>query len=256
MLALIVVSLGVGFLCGCCGIGGFLLIPALVCGVGLDIRTAMGTALFSFIFTGLSSIWLYQRRGSIDWPVSLAICLGGLPSGFLGAIHKSLFSVSCLNLILAAIIMFAGYNGIRPVERSITLPLPQSRRARLPVLIGIGAAVGYLAGLTGAGGPVLSIPVLMLSGFPPLAAVSASYAVQVAGALSGSIGNALYGYLDLYTGIRVSVIQIVGVAAGAYAAHRLPASGMRLLLALLCIVTGAYMAAGALFSEVLHSTIG
>ena len=59
MFALIAVGLGVGFLCGCCGIGGFLLIPALAYAVGMDIHTAMGTALFSFIFTGLWGIWLY-----------------------------------------------------------------------------------------------------------------------------------------------------------------------------------------------------
>ena len=255
MVTLVAVALGVGFLCGCCGIGGFLLIPALAYAVGMDIHTAMGTALFSFIFTGFSSIWLYQRHGSIDWPVSLVLCLGALPSGFLGAMHKSLLSAPFLNLILAAIIIFAGCNSIRPVGRSLQLPMPRGKKARLSVLVLIGAAVGYLAGLTGAGGPVLSIPVLMLLGFAPLAAVGASYAVQVAGAVSGSVGNAMYGALDLHTGLWVSVIQIAGVGAGVYVAHRLPTARLRLFLAVLCIVAGTYMAAEALFSVPLHSTI-
>ena len=246
MIALIAVALGVGFLCGCCGIGGFLLIPALVYAVGLNIHTAMATALFSFILTGVCSIWLYQRHGSIDWPVSLSICLGALPSGFFGAMHKSMVSAPHLNLILAIIIIFAGFNCIKPVGQGFQLRMPQGKEARLLVLAGIGAAVGYLAGLTGAGGPVLSIPLLMLLGFGPLTSVSASYSVQVAGALSGSVGNALYGGLDVFTGVWVGVIQVLGVAAGAYVAHHLPTARLRLLLAVLCIVAGLYMAGSAL----------
>jgi len=255
MFALISVALGVGFLCGCCGIGGFLLIPALVYGVGLDVHTAMGTALFSFIFTGLASVWLYQRHGSIDWSVSLLLCFGGFPGGFLGAMHKSLISAPYLNLTLAAIIIFAGCNNIRSVGQGFRLSMPETRQTRLLVLSCIGAAVGYLAGLTGAGGPVLSIPALMLLGFPPLTAIGASYAVQVAGAVSGSIGNAMYGFLDLRTGLWVSVVQIIGVAAGAYAAHRLPTARLRFLLALLCIVAGSYMAIETLFSGPLRGIV-
>ena len=48
---MIVVGFIVGFLVGCTGMGGIILIPALVYLSGLSSHVAMGTTLFTFIFT-------------------------------------------------------------------------------------------------------------------------------------------------------------------------------------------------------------
>lgn len=52
-LLLLAAAVFVGGLIGTVGVGGILLIPALSALAGLSTHTAMGTALFSFIFTGL-----------------------------------------------------------------------------------------------------------------------------------------------------------------------------------------------------------
>ena len=57
----------VGFLIGAVGIGGVLLIPALVAVSGLTPHQSSATALFTFMFTGVLSSFLFQRKGSIDW---------------------------------------------------------------------------------------------------------------------------------------------------------------------------------------------
>lgn len=241
MAVLIAMALGVGFLCGVCGIGGFLLIPTLSFGLGFSTHEAMSTVLFSLIFTGIASIWLYQRHGSINWRVSAFICLGALPFGFLGALHKALIGAPALNLVLALVIIFAGYNCLRPVGSALRLSMPRGTRGKMAALAAIGASVGYVAGLTGAGGPVLSIPLLMILGFWPLEAVGASYAVQVAAAAAGSLGNAFGGSINIEAGLWIGVVQVIGVAGGAYVAHRLPAERLRKFLACLCIAAGAYI---------------
>ena len=77
-LLLLAAAVFVGGLIGTVGVGGILLIPALSALAGLSTHTAMGTALFSFIFTGLLGTWLFQRHGSIDWRITIPVCLGGL----------------------------------------------------------------------------------------------------------------------------------------------------------------------------------
>lgn len=60
---MIIVGFIVGFLVGCTGMGGIILIPALVYLSGLSSHVAMGTTLFTFIFTTSLCSWLYIRLG-------------------------------------------------------------------------------------------------------------------------------------------------------------------------------------------------
>lgn len=82
-LLLLLVAVLVGGLIGTVGVGGILLIPALNVLAGLSTHTAMGTALFSFIFTGLLGTWLFWRHGSIDcaspFPSVWAACSAAIP---------------------------------------------------------------------------------------------------------------------------------------------------------------------------------
>ena len=61
----------VGMFVGAVGIGGVLLIPALMIFAGLTVHQAAATALFTFLFTGIMGTWLFTRRGTIDWRTSL-----------------------------------------------------------------------------------------------------------------------------------------------------------------------------------------
>lgn len=68
---MIVVGFIVGFLVGCTGMGGIILIPALVYLSGLSSHVAMGTTLFTFIFTTSLCSWLYIRLGHVDWKATI-----------------------------------------------------------------------------------------------------------------------------------------------------------------------------------------
>ena len=71
---LLAIALMAGLCIGAVGVGGVLLIPSLALFAGISIHQAAATALFTFLFTGLYGTWLFHRRGSINWRVSLPIC--------------------------------------------------------------------------------------------------------------------------------------------------------------------------------------
>ena len=101
MIYLSAMALIVGLLIGTVGVGGVLLIPALDLLTPLSIQAAMATALFTFIFTGIVATLLFQRRGSIDWSVTVPLCAGGAVFGFVGAWANSKLDAAVLTLILA-----------------------------------------------------------------------------------------------------------------------------------------------------------
>lgn len=236
----------VGALIGAVGIGGVLLIPALSAFAGLGIHEAMATALFTFIFTGITGTVLFQRRGSIDWRITVPVCAGAVLCAFIGAWMNSLTRPYLLVLILAGIIIFAGVYTLATwhgLQRPALHDRPQAQHA---LLLGIGATAGFGSGLTGVGGPALSVPIMVLFGFPALAAIGTSQVIQIIAAASGTLGNLQFGTINFGIAGVVTVLEIAGVFLGARIVHAVNAESLRKFVAVLCIVVGAYLIARTL----------
>jgi uncharacterized membrane protein YfcA len=243
-LLLAAVAVAVGFFIGAVGVGGVLLIPFLVLLGGLDIHAAAATALFTFLFTGLLGTWLFQRRGSIRWRLALPVCAGATLAGYLGAAAASRVDPRPLTLQIAAIIMIAGLWVLRPA--------PERASARdgggagdTATLLGVGAASGFGSGLSGAGGPLFSVPMMVLLGFSPLAAIGVSQVLQIVAAVSGSLASVQDGRIHFPLAAWVTAFELVGVVAGTWLAHAVDGAVLRRLAAWLCIAVATLMAARA-----------
>lgn len=239
MVWLLLVSLGAGMLIGAVGIGGILLIPALNVLGGLTIHEAMATALFTFIFTGAIGTYSFQRRGSIDWGITVPLCLGAAIFGFLGAWANAKIDARGLSLILSSVIIFAGIYTIstRSLARSAIL---QGRpRLQQALLVGIGAVVGFGSGLTGVGGPALSVPIMILFGFSPLTTIGASQVIQILAGISGTAGNLQFGSIDFKLATILTIFEVIGVLVGVRIVHAVNAQSLRGYVGMLCILVGA-----------------
>jgi uncharacterized membrane protein YfcA len=248
VLWLLLTSLGVGVLIGAVSIGGILLIPALNLLGGLVIQKAMATALFTFIFTGAAGTWLFARRGSIDWKVAVPVCLGAAPFGFLGAWANSRFDGTALSLLLSSVIAFAGIYTLFGHNPARQAPFAQRPGIRQALLAGIGAVAGFGSGLTGVGGPALSVPIMVLFGFSPLVAIGASQVLQILASVSGTVGNLQYGSIDLRLAGVVTVFEILGVIVGVGIAHAVNPRSLRRFVGVLCVVAGTALTVRALAS--------
>ncbi len=248
MLLLMVVSLTVGISIGAVGIGGILLIPALAVFGNLGIHEAMATALFTFFFTGVAGALLFQRRGSIRWNITAPVSLGAVSCGFLGAWANSRLNAPVLTLILSAIIVLAGIYTLR-THAANRQPMFEQRPARQRALLtGIGAVVGFGSGLTGVGGPAVSVPIMVMFGFAPLATIGASQVIQILASLSGSAANLHYGTIHYGIAFPVTVAQLMGVPLGVRIVHAVNAKALRRFIAILCILVGAWLIVRAVAS--------
>jgi uncharacterized membrane protein YfcA len=233
-------ALAVGLFIGTVGVGGILLVPALTYLGGLTVHTAAATALFTFVFTGILGTVLFQRRGSIDWRITIPVCAGAVVFSVLGAWAASRIGARSLALVIAAIVVFAG----------VYILLPAARRERFrdghgpgerAMLLGVGAVSGFGSGLSGAGGPLFSVPIMVLTGFVPLAAVGTSQVLQIFAAAFGTAGNLAYGSIDFRVAAWITAFELAGVVAGVRVAHAVSVDTLRRLAAVLCIAVGAFM---------------
>ena len=240
------VAVIVGFFTGAVGPGGILLIPAFATLGGLDIHEAAATTLFVFLFTGVFGTWLFYRRGHIRWRVALPVCVGSVAFSYLGALVSSKVDSRSLTLIIAAIIVFAGAYLLLPSRHAEGSYRDGRGAAQQALLLFVGALSGFGSGLSGAGGAVFSVPLMLIAGFVPIAAIGASQVLQIVVAASGTLGNLQYGSVDFLSAAWVALFAMAGVLVGVRTAHAASALAQRRMVAGLCVVVGTFMLARAL----------
>jgi uncharacterized protein len=81
----------------------------------------------------------------------------------------------------------------------------------LLIMLGLGAAVGFLSGMFGVGGGFLLTPLLILSGIPPAIAVATGANQIVASSVSGALAQWWRGNIDF----RMGWVLMIGGVAGA-----------------------------------------
>ena len=235
------ISLLVGFFCGCTSIGGILLIPAIVIFSNLNLHEAMATSLFSFALMAMLGTFLHYRKRTIVWNDAFAICCSAAISSIVGAYVNPYVNTYILNIILACLILFSGISILLPQKNSFFADIMELSRKRFVFLFILGILVGFMAGLTGIGGPVLSVPIMVSIGFSPIASIAVSQPLQVIAGASGSIINIFNGYINYSMAIWITVLEFIGFYFGIVLAYKLNAKVLKYLICLLCVITGVYM---------------
>lgn len=235
---MLVAALVVGLLIGCVGIGGVLMTPALVYVGGLGFHLAAATSMWAFLFAGAAGTSIYSRRGSIDWRLAAWLGVGVVPAAFAGAWANVALPEVVLMALLAALMMVTGADALLrgPV-------VEQASRFGAPTLLAVGALVGFGSALTGTGGAVLLVPILLLLRAPVLASVGAAQAVSLPVVVFSTAGYVLYGSVDFLLGTTVGLVAAAGVVVGARIAHAAPAASLRRVVATALLCAGLLIAA-------------
>ncbi len=239
------VAAAVGLLIGTVGVGGVLMVSFLALFGGLTIHQAAATSLFTFLFTGILGTWLYQRRGSIAWRVAVPVCAGALIFGYVGAVTAARIDARPLAILIALVIVGAGVYIFVPQRAAARQRAGRGWREQL-LLASVGAASGFGSGLSGAGGPLFSVPFMVILRYVPLTAVATSQVLQIVAATSGSIANLRYGFVDFQVALVVTIFELLGVIVGVRLAHIASARALRRLAGALCVVTGGLLLARTL----------
>jgi uncharacterized membrane protein YfcA len=228
-LALLVVVVGAvsGTLIGTVGIGGVLLVPALVLFGGLGVEEATPVASMSFFFTGVAGTLAYSRTDRVPWESVRWLMVGVVPGALAGAAGNVALSSDVLTGVIAVVLGAAAVRAIIP-ERA---DRPLAGKDLPPrAMLAIGVLVGFGSALTGTGGPVLLIPVMLLLGGGVVVTIAASQPIQVPIAIFATAAFLAYGELDWELGLVLGLAQVAGVIVGARLGDRLPAEALRNLV--------------------------
>jgi uncharacterized protein len=141
------------------------------------------------------------------------------------ASERALLLVFAIMVTVAAALVFVGA-GRDDAQRDETLLTFSRLRVG-----GVGGAVGLAAGLVGAGGGFLLVPLLLVvADIPIRVTIGSSLAITALAAITGFAGKLLTGQIPLAPTLAVVAGAIPGARLGAAMSRRLPPFGLRLAL--------------------------
>ena len=139
------------------------------------------------------------------------------------------------------------------ISTYVALPVSGIERISVFVPVSIGFGIGFIAGLLGAGGGFILMPVLIfVLGIPTTIAIGTDlFQIIITGSV-GSFAYALSDRVDPLMAVLMLAAASIGSQLGASATRRIEASRIRFLYGLL-IMTGAVAVA---LEEVSHAVEG
>jgi uncharacterized membrane protein YfcA len=230
-----------GALIGATGIGGVLVVPILVAVEGLDLSHAIAASAIAFAFPGLLALWRLRRHpvpqdGGPPLPFKPLI-LGALPGALLGAMWVHQAQPRLLLGILGCVALASGVRGFVLRAGSATqTPVTLSTLGACA----LGAGVGVGSGLTGTGGPVLLVPLLLVLRQPLPATIMAAQAIQLPIALSAGLAHWGVGAIDGTLALVLGLCLLLGFLWGQWAARRVAMRRLQDLVNLLLVCTGLW----------------
>lgn len=221
-LTVILSNFGVGGLVGLTGVAGFLL-PIVYTGL-LQMNVTQGLALsFSaFILSGVLGSFNYKKAGNLDVPFGLRLSAGSLAGAVLGVKLNLIIPEEKVKILLYVVVLLSGISILlrkdgksREGERGETSETKKAGEKRflleehlVPTLL-LGFVTGLICALSGAGGPILVMPLLVVFG------TGVRIAVGIALFNSIFIGiPACIGYMS-----QCDVLALLPVLAAALASH-------------------------------------
>lgn len=227
-----------GWLIGATGIGGVLVVPVLSHFEAMQVQRAIAASALAFALPGAAALW-WLRSGAHAAGARLgALVLGALPGAVLGALLVHHIDPRWLLAGLALLALASGLRGLLPAPAAATVPSALSTTTAAV----LGFAVGLGSALTGTGGPVLLVPLLMLRRQPLVATVAAAQAIQLPLALCASAAHWASGSLDLGLAAVLGALLLAGSLAGQWCARRMQVHWLQQLVSLLLLATGAWFA--------------
>jgi uncharacterized membrane protein YfcA len=253
---LLAIGAAIGFLAGLLGVGGGMsLVPLLTIlftawhfPAPHVVHMAVATATATMVFTATASARAHQRRGAVLWQVVAAMGPGVVVGSLIGPQVASALPTRPFAAMFGAFTWFAASRVVWGKTHVDDRKLPGKAG-----LFGVGAGIGTIASMVGAGGAFLSVPFLgrhnvkihnavgtsAALGLP--IAVAATLGFIVAGLREADLPAGSVGYVYVPAMMAIVVASIVAAPVGAAAAHRWPPRKLHRAFAALLVTLGAYL---------------
>lgn len=235
------------FVSGLIGVGGaivmiplLLYVPPLLGVAALDVKTVAAITMVQVFVASMSGMIAHGRRHAVNLRLALVGGAAMAAGSLLGAVGSKYVGERWLLIVFALMVTLAFGLMFLP-EPTPDVAEPAAVKEYSPPLTAVTAGtVGVAAGLVGAGGAFLLVPLLLVVvGVPLRVTIGSSLAITAAAATAGMLGKAVTGQIPLQPVLVVAAGALPGAQLGAAASRRLSGVALKRALLAVIVLTGA-----------------
>lgn len=232
------------FISGMVGIGGaivnfplLLYVPPLLGFAAFTSHQVSGISAMQVFFATIGGVLIYRKSGYLNKTVILTMGTSVLVGSFIGGYGSRILPEHGINLvygilaIIAVVLMLVPRKSVEEV-RSEELKINKWLASSLSFLVGISA------GIVGAGGAFLLVPIMLtILKIPTRITIASSLAITLISSIGVTVGKVFTRQVDLLPSVAVVIASLIASPIGAKVGKRMNTKVLQWILALLIGLT-------------------
>lgn len=157
-------NLLIGIFIGVSGIAGFLLPIMYTAVLGFMITDSMTMSFGAFLVSGVIGSYYYYKSGDIDMSIAYKMGIGSILGALLGVFINNLVPVSLAKMALYIMVLLSGLSLYLKKRNNTEEDAISPLMSNNIFLVVMGFLIALISSFTGAGGPILTVPLLTTLG--------------------------------------------------------------------------------------------
>ncbi len=232
------------YISGMVGIGGsiikypmLLYIPPLFGLAAFTAHEVSGISAVQVFFATIGGVWAYRKGGYLNKTLIIYMGSAILLGSFIGGFGSKMMSEGGINLIYGILALIAAVMMFIPNKSVDDIPLDQVKFNKW-LAAALALAVGIGAGIVGAAGAFLLVPILLVVlKIPTRMTIATSLAITFISSIGSTVGKLTTGQVDYIPALIMVVASLIASPLGATAGKKMNTKILQIILAVLILAT-------------------
>lgn len=232
------------FLSGMMGIGGaivkypmLLFIPALLGFAAFTPHEVSGITAVEVFFASLSGVLAYRKSNLILKPLVLYMGISVLVGSVIGGVGSGMLSEAAVNIVYGILAVMAAIMMFIPKKNLDDRPIDEITFNRF-IASSAAFIVGLAAGIVGAGGAFIMVPImLVILKIPTRVTIATSLAITLLSSVGSASGKLLTGQVPYGPALVMIIASIIAAPIGVKVSRKVNTKVLQSILAILIIAS-------------------
>ncbi|MEF2293703.1 sulfite exporter TauE/SafE family protein [Virgibacillus dokdonensis] len=232
------------FISGMVGIGGsiikypmLLYIPPLLGFAAFSAHEVSGISAVQVFFATIGGVWAYRKGGYLNKSLILYMGISILLGGLIGGYGSNILAESTINIVYAILATIAVIMMLLPKNNDDNPDL-QEVTFNKPLAASLSFIVGIAAGIVGAAGAFILVPIMItVLKIPTRMTIASSLAITFISSIGSTVGKLATNQVLFIPAVIMIVASLIASPLGAELGKRMNTKILQRLLAVLIFAT-------------------